>query len=376
MKILRFIGLMVILSSAKLPAHANSFSISDEAFHSISLALDCIYSLDFEQADQRIKGLENDLPDYPGVHLLKVYYYLWKYKPLKESSPVYPDFMASVENTLRTSDERLAINSYDYEATFYALSIHTILTRLFVDMGINGKAIKEAQKSYRYLKIGMNYTAQFPEFNLHCGIYNFYRESYPKDNPFVKPFLWFFMSGDEEKGLAMLEKGSETGLFTKVECLTYLYLINLRYNSMPEKSIGYIRQLNQMYPENENFILFLIENLIYLDQFLQLEELIAHIENSQQDYYRYVAKIYKGLFYELHKRDYEGAKDLFFEALDFGVSADLRNNHPDSFCYLGLGRIYLKEGKNQKAKSYLKKAVKVSEYRLIENEAKKILAEL
>jgi tetratricopeptide (TPR) repeat protein len=323
-----------------------------------------------------INCLEDDLPDYPGIDLLKVYFYIWKYIPIKETSAIFPEFMKSVENTLRKSDERLAINKNDHEAVFYSLSIHTILTRLYVNMGINRKAIKEAQKSYHYLKFGMDYTEQFPEFNLHCGIYNFYRVSYPKDNPFVKPFLWFFMSGDEEKGLQMLEQGSETGLFTKVECLTYLFLINLRYNAMPDKSIEHIRQLHKLYPENEYFILYLMENLIYLGQFYEFEQFIATIENSQQEYYRYVGKVYKGLFYELHIGDYEIAKDLYFGALDLGVSGDIRNNHPDSFCYLGLGRIYLKEGKDYKAKSYLKKAIKVSEYRLIENEAKILLSKI
>ena len=206
MKILHFIGLLFFLLSTKLPAQHDCFTISDEASRTISQTLDCIYNLDFDRAEHMINCLEDDMPDYPGIDLLKVYYYIWKYKPIKETSAIFPEFMKSVENTLRKSDERLAINKNDHEAVFYALSIHSILTRLYVNMGINRKAIKEAQKSYHYLKFGMDYTEQFPEFNLHCGIYNFYRVSYPKDNPFVKPFLWFFMSGDEEKGLQMLEQ--------------------------------------------------------------------------------------------------------------------------------------------------------------------------
>jgi len=376
MKTMQFIGLLVFLISTKLSAHHESFSITKEEFHTISQTLDCIYNLDFDRAENLINCLEEDLPNYPGVHLLKVYYYLWKYKPLKETSPFFPEFMKSVDNTLQKSNERLASNKNDQEAIFYSLSIHTILARLYVDMGTNWKAIKEAQKSYHYLRFGMDFTEQFPEFNLHCGIYNFYRVSYPEDNAFVRPFVRFFMPGDKEKGLEMLEKGSEIGLFTKVECLTYLFLIYLRYNSMPEKSIVYIRKLYQMYPENENFILFLIENLIYLDQFNELEQLIAKIENSQQEYYRYVGEIYKGLFYELYEENYEIAKNLYYEALDLGKSSDVSNAHPESFCHLGLGRIYLSEGKEHKAKSCLKKAVKLSEYRLIENEAKQLLSEL
>lgn len=377
MKLLTFfIFLLAFNYASHLNAQYENFSISKDQISIIHQTLDSIYNLNFEGANQLITLLEQELPEYPGIDLLKIYYLIWENKPLHSSNPIYDKFLIITEETLTKSNNKLENNQEDFEAQFYVLSIHAILARLYVDTGYNWKAIKEAQKSYKYIKRGMDYLELFPEFNLYCGIYNYYREKYPDDNPFVKPILWFFMNGDKEKGLHMLEYGAEYGLFTKIECITYLFHIYFRYEFMPERSIAYAKRLYQLYPRNETFIALLIENLLYLNQFTETKNLIDVIESSKQKHSRYIGKIYKGMYFELFEQDLKTAKNLYFEAMKIGKEYEVETPHYNSLWNLGLGRILLKQDFTSEAKKHLKLASKASEYRFVREEALNLLDEL
>jgi len=376
MKILAIFISFIQLIGTDSTAQFKNFSISEDKIRIIQQALDSIYNLKYSGADSLINSLEKEIPEYPGLYLLRAYYYIWKYKPLQEDNPSYADFIRVSDSVLVKSALMLQKKEDDQEAVFYALSIHAMLARLYVDAGYNWKAIKEAQKAYQYLKYGMDYSETFPEFNLYCGIYNYYRVKYPEDNPFVKPILWFFMDGDKDKGLQMLERGGELGLFTRIECLTYLFHIYFRYEFLPAKSIYYSKKLYESYPNNETFTALLIENLIYLNQFDEAEILVARIDSSQQDYYRYASRIYHGLISEKHDNNLVEARNYYLSAIKIGQESTAKTPHYESLCYLGFGRVNLKEGKKQEAKKYLSRAEKISEYGFVRNEASRLLESL
>ena len=100
-------------------------------------------------------SLESKNPDYPGTHLLKAYYYIWMHNPIKIDNPNYDSLIVICENTLQKAEQVLKERDEDLESVFFALSIHAILARLYVYVGLNWKAIKEAKKAYKYIKIGM-----------------------------------------------------------------------------------------------------------------------------------------------------------------------------------------------------------------------------
>jgi hypothetical protein len=222
----------------------------------------------------------------------------------------------------------------------------------------------------------MNFVDQFPEFNLCCGIYNYYRIKYPHEKPYVKPVLWFFLDGDENKGLKMLSTGSEKGLFTKIECHTYLYLIYFRYEFKPLVSIEYAEKLYNWYPDNETFISLLIENRIFLNELNHLESLVDQLECSKFAYYRYIGKIYSGLIDEMCHLKLGEALEKYREAEKIGYENDLTTPHYDSMCFLGIGRVCVKLGNEGEAWKNLKRAASISEYSFIRDEAKSMLKQL
>ncbi len=351
-------------------------SISIEQEKIINQAIDSIYNLKFDAAHQLISELEHEITDYPGIYLLRSYYLLWKHAPLKESNPVYKDFIATLDQTISKSKVLLEKSGKDPEAIFFSVSAHAILSRLHVDNGHNFEALNEAYKAYQALKSGFELKDRFTDLNLFCGIYNYYIEKYPEENPVYKPLVWLFRKGDKAEGLEMLKKGSERGLFTQPECLAYLYFIYLRYEFLPETALPYARQLVALYPNNTFYTSLLVENLIFLKSFNQVDSLLNFVENSSTVNYIYIGSIYRGLYEELYQNNFKAALTSYLKALTIEKQNDVYTPHYASMLYLGLGRTYLNMGHKTQAKEYLKKSAKISEYGFIRDDAKRLLDDL
>jgi len=366
--------IFAILFSIQLKSFSqpNHYSISSKHFYQIELTLKLLYNQEYDSAECIISQLEKNMTDYPGLHLLKAYACNIQYGPLNESNEHYAAFLRSVDSTMLLAGRWLQNNPESNEAMFFVLSIHAMLARLHVDSGHSWKAILQAKKAYRYVTKVMDRVDAFPEFNLYCGIYNYYREKYPEENAYVKPVLWFFKNGSKEEGLQMLKKGSAFGLFTKVECLTYLYHINFRYEFEPEGSIDYAYKLHQLYPNNRSFAALLVENLLFMGELCNSKVLIDSVLVSNNPYHQYIGHVYLAIHHELQGKTKE-SEAVYNAALKLAKEKEIATPHYQSMCYLGLGRIQLSTGMIDEAKSYLKLAEKTSEYGFIRDRAKEIL---
>lgn len=343
------------------------------AIQKVHQAIDSIYNLNFDAADVIIADLENELKDYPGNSLLKAFYVSWKYRPIKIENKSYELFQSYLLKGIEKSEEMLKLDNNDIEANFFLMACHSYLAELYVENGQNFKALGEAQDAYKYIKIGFDLIEENPEFYFSSGIFNYYREKYPEENPFYKSFLWLFRSGDMEEGLKMLEKGSESAVFTKAECLTYLFHINLRYEDKPEKSIFYSRLLKEKYPNNLHYISNFIENSIRLESY---DEIYPHIERlltSEKSYYQYLGEIYLGIYIAKTNGKLNEAMAHFKTADKLGDQEGIRVPHYDSILYLGLGKIYMKIGNDDLANQYFKKSVKSAEYIAYRTDAEEML---
>ena len=84
----------------------------------------------------------------------------------------------------------------------------------------------------------------------------------------------------------MLKSGARTASFTKAECLTYLFHINLRYEDNPFTAMYYARMLKDRYPNNLHYVANYVENSIRLNQYDQLFDPIQKLLQSKDDYYQ------------------------------------------------------------------------------------------
>lgn len=367
---------LIILFSLWLvfPGQAQYKILEDKgAVDQVHQAIDSIYNLNFDTADVIIEELEKDLGDYPGVLLLKAFYVSWKYRPIKKEHESFQLFESYLLKGIENSEEMLRKDEGDVEASFFLMACHAFLAELYVNNGSNFKALGEAKSAYKYIKIGFDHTDDNPEFLFSSGIYNYYREKYPEENPFYKSFLWFFRSGDMKEGIRQLKEGSGNAVFTQAECLTYLYHIYLRYEDNPEDALFYAISLKDKYPNNLHYISNFIENKIRLDQFDGLMPYIERLISSKKDFFRYLGEIYYGNY--LEKVDHQNSKAIRHYKLadELGEKDEVRVPHYDSILFLGLGRINKSIGNNDLGTQYLKKSIKAAEYSAYRKDAESLL---
>ncbi|MCG8307058.1 MAG: hypothetical protein MI975_06660 [Cytophagales bacterium] len=344
-----------------------------DAANKVHQAIDSIYNLNFEAADIIIEELDESLGDYPGILLLKAFYINWKHQPIKKGHDAFPAFESYLLQGIEKSEAMLKENENDVEASFFLMACHAYLAQLYVNNGQSFKALGEAKSAYKYIKIGFEHTDENPEFFFSSGIYNYYREKYPEENPFYKSFLWFFRSGDMEKGIEMLKTGSEKSVFTQAECLTYLFHIYLRYEDNPFSAFYYSKLLKNKYPNNLHYVSNYIENSLRLEQYTDVLPYINRLLESEKAYYTYLGEIFMGIYLEKYDHNPDQALHHYNRADVLGAQDEIRVPHYDSMLFLGLGRIYKAEGDTDLGNQYLKKSVKAAEYKAYRKNAQVLL---
>lgn len=342
----------------------------------VNKAIDYIYNLEFDKSEPLIQEIHQELGEHPGVYLLKAFDIYWKKKPFKYGSMDFSTFEGYLRKSLEISEGILEEHEDDPEASFFALSAHAYLAQLYVDNGENLRALSEAKNCYGYIKLGFELVDSYPEYYFPCGIYDYYREKYPEENPFFKPFLWFFRTGDKEEGIQMLKHGAKEAIFTKVESNNYLFHILLRYEEKPEQAAPYAKKLAEMYPNNINFTANYVEALIFENKFEVAKPYIDTLVNCDSRFYQYVGNLFLAVYLEKEKQEYVLAFATYQKADLIGESLDLRSPHMDSQIYCGMGRVYKHENKIPEAKEAFKKAAKTAEFSLIRDEAKRHLNNL
>ncbi len=372
--ILRFLIVTLLFISAGSPGNCQYKILESKgAVEQVQQTIDSIYNLNFDAADIMIADLEKKLGDYPGLLLLKAFYLSWKFRPIRLEHASYSLFENYLKQGIDKSEALLNENSENIEANFFLMACHSFLAELYVGNGQNFKALGEAQSAYKHIKVGFDYVDEYPEFNFSSGIFNYYREKYPEENPFYKSVTWFFRSGDKKEGLSMLKKGSQLAVFTKAECLTYLFHIYLRYENEPQSAIYYAHILIDKYPNNLHYISNFVENSIRLGKIGEIKPYILRLTESEQPYYQYLGEIFYGAYIVEKEESLNEALTHLRKANKLGDQDNIRMTHYDSILFYEFGIINKKLGNIELANDYLKKSIKSAEYKSYRDDAEALL---
>lgn len=338
----------------------------------IHTAIQHIYNLDFAPAEKIIAELDKTMAGEQPLVLLKAFNILWKNQPLKEGTKPYEEFEKLLREVIAKSAEELKQDKNNLEASFFMLAAHGYLAQIYVDNDLKMKALGEAKSAYSYIKVGFDNTDAIPEYLFPCGLYNYYRVRYPEENPFYKPFLWIFRSGDKDEGIRMLKEGTKRAVFTQVECYIYLYHIYFRYEFKPAMAEPYVKNLVERFPENPTFASHYAELLIYKKQFDKSLKYIEQLSNASRVEYRYQGAIFKGMYLELHKKNYAEAMKSYQRAEKLSEHVSPKSLHRESLLYLGIGRTHKALGNVSLARENLKKAASLAEYSFVRYEARSL----
>ncbi|HBH23103.1 MAG TPA: hypothetical protein DDY13_06720 [Cytophagales bacterium] len=363
--------LISLLLLAFVQVNAQDDLFKDEATVSdMDRTMQMIYNFEFDEANTMIVKLERRWPQHPSINLLKAFKTFWQHRPLLKNTKPFNYFVDQLNKTIEKCEYRFSHDEDEVEATFFSMAAYGYLAQLYADVDEDMKALGMAKNAYRYLIDGFELIDKYPEFYFSSGIYNYYRVKYPEENPFFKPFVWIFKSGDKQEGIIMLKKAAQMAVFTKAESLNYLSHIYLHYEGLPNSSIIYAKKLYDNYPNNIPFNILYTENLLALGSFEKAKPIIDKIKQENHVYYQFVSKVLDGIYF-YQEGNYQKAVDILETALEIEEVENFDISHYSSLLHLYLGQSREALQQKDEALASYKKSAKAASYSTIRDRAQK-----
>ena len=362
---MKFKGLLVLLFlvAPALKAQQYSFLSDPPALRLTEEITSLIYNNEHKQVQTQLKKLQKFVPaDHPVFPMLQALNLYWMEAPMHTGSPKFPAFKHFLQQTVQQSEVYLEREQDEMLANFLALSAHSLLTRFHADKGDYMATIGEAKSAYSYMKKAFKLVNRYQEFQFPVGLYNYYREKYPELHPVYKPFMFFFRSGDKEKGLRQLELAAQQNVFTKPEAAVFLVQIYLYYENNPAAALRNILRLQQEYPQNRLFKTQLAETYLANGQYQKALPYIQFLRQETDPFYKMAAELFWALYQEKHVKNDSDAFTGYEEALKVGKELNYLANTYRSMAYAGLGRLYHRRHQPEEAREAYKKALELAAF--------------
>lgn len=329
-------------------------------FRIVERGVNCIYNLQFDEAEKLLISIKQLHPDHPANLLLKGMLAYWKTFPLIPGS----ETSLSFENDLRTCIEKCEIKKRedDPEYLLTDLCARGILLLYLSDNGMQRDVVSVAKGTYKYVRRSFDFTSIYTDFYFFTGLYNYYREAYPEAHPFYKTFIFIFPKGDRERGLKELQLASEKAVLLKAESTTFLTYIFQNYEKDFSRSSHFSRILHEEYPRNLQFLTLYIKSLLLEGKYEEAEKMVkTGLEAVHNQYFRAVFTICNGILQEKKYKNYSLSEKYYFQGIkDIELYGSFGSDY-DSYAYFGLSRLSASKKDEKAQKMYRKKAIDLTD---------------
>lgn len=324
-----------------------------------------IYNFEFERARSAANQLSISYPDHPVNHFLNGMIIYWQNYPLKPGSQAQKDYEKYMTDCIRVCEERKVSENYP-EILLSNLGARGMLLQFYADNNLSDKVLPIAKTTYRLIRQSFDYTSFYDDFYFFTGLYNYYREAYPEARPVYRVVALFFPRGDKAEGLVEMRKAARTSIMLKAESATFLSHIYIHFEGNFQMAYAYSRYLNDMYPENIQYLASNIKNLLLLKKYDEAENLIRFSSGKEKNlYYAAQISIFKGIIQEKKYRDQARAKQFYKKGLnDISVFGYYGNEYA-AYAFFGLSRLAELEGDKVNRKIYRKKALELTSYKKV-----------
>jgi len=336
-----------------------------------------IYNIRPDTTAMYIDSVSQVLRDHPVIPMMKALSVLWTNIPVVTVDTVFDILNGHLRETIRLSQKLDGGRQEHPEAIFFEMSARGLLAEYNADNGQYMKALNEASQAYELVKMGFKLSKDIPDFLTTTGIYNYFREAYPERHPVYKPLVWFFKSGDMDEGLKQLDRATKEAVLTNVEAAVYLSYIYIRYEYNPKIAQKYLWDLMRKYPRNPYIKAKLLESLLG-DQYISKApvSVIQDLIVSDRPYYRMAGRAFEGLRYEKVLLKNEKALDSYHQAIKAGTEIEGHGEYYLELSYLGLGRIYQKQGNKEAARYNLQLVLDQSDSEDLLSEARQLMEKI
>lgn len=357
-----YTGLFIFLSIAPCEAQL----LKDTAtLNLVKKDIDYIYNLQFSQARQLYTKISDAYPQHPVVYLLRGMITYWENFPLLNTSPAKVSFESDLHECIRLA-EKQTDSEHKAEYLLANLSARGFLLMFYADNDIVMEVIPLASGTFKYVMQSFDFTSDCSDLFYFTGMYNYYRDAYPKAYPVYKPLALLFPAGDMQKGLNQLNKAAIASVVLRAESLYLLGYINVNFENNYSQASVYSLALHQLYPDNPHFMASYLKNLLLLKRYDEAGKIISSTKTgSSNKYFQAQISIFKGILQEKKHLDNKAAQQFYLQGIS-GLSLYGDYGHEyEAFGYFGLSRISEANDEKHNSQMYRKEAMKVSDFKKI-----------
>lgn len=386
-----WLAMMIFLFNSQL---ADAQILEDKYFLSqVDKGMSFTYNLQFEKAAEVYLVLQGEYPDHPGPHFMQALNRWWQ-SYISTTTHYHEYVETQLDKALLLNKEFKDKPELELEYTFFQYMSYAFKSRLYILRREWFNAANAGRKALPFLKDGLGFTDQSPEFYFSSGIYHYYADVYPQDHGYVRPFMIFFPSGDSELGLREMELAANLKNFAQTEAQYYLSEVYIEEEKDYPKAVAIKKKLVLKYPNNTWFQADYVRALIFDEQYEKAENLVKemrrefeknpeHAHKHQTSLHtRYTTQLmvrnylYQGIIFLQAHNDTELALSFFQKSLKMAEISNLRDDDHLPAVYYYMGICYEKMGDFEKAMAAYKEALSLEDNREVKEDAKKRLAAL
>lgn len=358
-------SLIISCISITLAFSQVSYLDRSDLLDKVEICLEHTYGFSFEEARIMQAELYASAPGHPAPDFLEALIVYWENFPLTPDKEASSRFIDLMDRSISLSKElREHENTYT-EGVFFDLFGRAFKAMFWADNGKSGKVLPDLGSMYRYTKLGFDLKDQFVEFYFSTGLYNYYIEAYPEAHPAYKPLLSFMHKGDRKLGLQQLNYAINHAVFLKVEAILFMSLIQLNYEKDLNTAAIYAERLIRDYPDNIYYQGHLINILLHQHRYGKVRELLQKTADQKDGYSEMIRTLAEAFLADQESNQMNQARSGYLETIEmaevYGPIADIYK----AMGYMGLSRLYRKQGLTNESESYARKASRLTSYAFI-----------
>ena len=212
-----------------------------------------IYNIKFTEAEKTFRSVIADYPNHPAGRFFLAMIDWWKILLDPDNESYDEIFFQKLEDVIYQCDQLLDKNPKNVDALFFKGGSIGFRGRL---RAFRESWLKAADDGREALPIVEEAAALDPnnmDVQLGFGIYNYYAEVIPNENPLIKPLMIFFPDGDKAKGIQQLKNTAFNGKFAKYEARYFLMTLYYRYENNAIAADEFSKMLCDDFPDNPVF---------------------------------------------------------------------------------------------------------------------------
>jgi hypothetical protein len=328
--------------------------------------IDYIYNLHFNDARELYTKIIFAYPEHPVVCLLRGMMTYWENFPLLKTSAARASFEEDMRECIRISENN---NNPDHEVEYLLANLcaRAFLLLFYSDNDLVMEVIPLARSTYKYLRRSFDYTSVCSDLYYFTGVYNYYRDAYPRAYPVYKPLALLFPAGDMQTGINQLNMAAVNSVVLRAESSFLLTYIYINFENDYAGALIYSRFLYEHYPENSHFLTEYLKTLLLLKRYDDTEKIIDNLPaETGNKYFQAQLFILKGILQEKKYFDNKAAQQYYNKGIsNISLYGDYGNEFA-AYGYFGLSRISDANREKHESKMYRKEALKLADFKKID----------